>query len=744
MKSLIAVWACMVACVTGATEVVLVDSSVAENPAAGLAGVAYRVTYDDATRLVTFKANGDTSASSCNIIFHSVSIEDDAGKSVTGYNGYCGHAPTPADILMTNAGNGWLSFSIHADEYTKNLGIFLNVVLRQDNARNLERFFGVSSMNTPNDWAGFDFSWDNRIKIVVPDAPSVAIETINTSPYLPGTANPNAATSMGNDVTISYTIVPAGFTADATVLIVKDKNGAPVYTDNTLATASGTHQVRWSVSTASLRALNASAGPYTVKIEMTKGTASYQDAETLAVEPSTVVIEAEKSATGAPITECMEKRKVTYTATARGFVSEARNHKIQFDYVYVRANGTVQTVTQWSLSLKNQYTLQMDDVPGGNTSHFYEFPINVIVNDTYTHTAMTDIVRLKVYELWIEYFRNHAPAKDWQVVVGANIAYSAIASSDCANWNWDMPDTRRFSQVWHASGGNMKQGTGMNIPYSDLPNAQNSFFGANYGTVRVSCKDEEGNRHSFDSTSMNPSKSAAVFFPRDLNVNGQAPTAANPPCWFVFWANNRGGPCSWKYGSTSSYAGGTITWGFDPNLSGCVTTPTDYPRNSRFTIKLGATDVLNTPNYTFTNSRYPATGSFTNYAAVVTNVPAGKLSCGIQRANVWEAIDKAEFCVKHEVRHVWQLRKSVTDWRQRDNADARQFRLPPPDNRIYLELLASAYEDGFGTYWQNARTYYPGFSVSYGVDSELDCEVAAGNPIMPVAQDWAFPGKQMH
>ena len=74
----------------------------------------------------------------------------------------------------------------------------------------------------------------------------------------------------------------------------------------------------------------------------------------------------------------------------------------------------------------------------------------------------------------------------------------------------------------------------------------------------------------------------------------------------------------------------------------------------------------------------------------------------------------------------------------------RQFRLPlpPPDDRIYPELLPSTYEDVFGTDWQNARTHYPAFGISYGLDDEIDCEVTAGNPSMPANQDWAVPGKQ--
>ncbi len=168
MKRLLTVVASLLAFAAGATEIELVTGSVAEDASIGLAGVTYKVSYDDGTHLVTFKAKGETTASNCALIFHAVSIQDDAGKSVTGYNGNCGHTPGPTDVLMTDDGTGWLTFSLDANDYTPSLGMFLTVVLRQDNARNLERFFGLCSMTAPNDWASFDGSWDNRIKIAGP------------------------------------------------------------------------------------------------------------------------------------------------------------------------------------------------------------------------------------------------------------------------------------------------------------------------------------------------------------------------------------------------------------------------------------------------------------------------------------------------------------------------------------------------------------------------------------------------
>ncbi len=213
----------------------------------------------------------------------------------------------------------------------------------------------------------------------------------------------------------------------------------------------------------------------------------------------------------------------------------------------------------------------------------------------------------------------------WKVVVGANIYFRANASRDCGTWAWEMPEGGAFSRRWNPTGGNSKQGSTMFIPYSDLPSKNNDDFGPSNGKVRVSCKDETGRTYTLDSTDMSPTRRASVFFPRDINVDGATPTAAKPPCWFVFWANNRRGPCSWSFGSTSSYNGGTITWAYDPAISGCETRPTDTPRNTRFRITLGGADVLDTADYNFSNLKYPSAGDFVNYAGVRTNIPAGRL-----------------------------------------------------------------------------------------------------------------------
>jgi len=87
------------------------------------------------------------------------------------------------------------------------------------------------------------------------------------------------------------------------------------------------------------------------------------------------------------------------------------------------------------------------------------------------------------------------------------------AIPDCGNWAWDMPDTMIVNRRWNATGGSNIQGSQMIIPNSDLPEDEDwDHFGDRYGTVRVSCRDEEGNTFTLKSTDMVPTQTAKVYF----------------------------------------------------------------------------------------------------------------------------------------------------------------------------------------------------------------------------------------
>jgi hypothetical protein len=361
----------------------------------------------------------------------------------------------------------------------------------------------------------------------------IEVTSFQTAAYLPGTDNPSDPESMGDDVTITYVISPTGYTVDAAVLGVKDKDGTVVYTCNTIDKTGGSHNHVWSVSTTSLRSVNSDMDPYradaTITVNATNG---YHSLGGMAVQQSTASVVAETSVkTSAPLAECMEGRYVTFTATARGFVSEdiAWPHKINFTFHFQHADGTPWTATDWSFDLVEDHIAVADNVPDADTDHSFETPIYVTVADDYGHAATSAQITIKVYELWIEHFKDNATGKNWKVVANQPIAYKAIASPDCTNWAWDMQDGR--PKQWNPTGGNAIQGT-MAIPNSDLPSDSGwDHLGDDYGTVDVFCEDEEGNNHHFYSTSMSPSTQARVFFLKNETTH----PAGTTPNWYYYW-----------------------------------------------------------------------------------------------------------------------------------------------------------------------------------------------------------------
>ena len=338
-----------------------------------------------------------------------------------------------------------------------------------------------------------------------------------------------------------------------------------------------------------------------------------------------------------------------------------------------------------------------------------------------------------MYELWIDYFGDNATSKDWKVVVNKNIAYNAIASSDCTNWEWDMADG--VPDCWNPTGGDEKVSTTgpspMVIPNSDLPNT-NSAFGSAYGTVKVFCEDGEGNNHTFYSTSMSPSRKVEVYFDR----NATTKTGGSAANWYYYWASDKVGPCQHKYSGTTSYEGGTITWAYNNAITGtgCVTrySATDYTIEVRNVTP-------NARNWNFNSPRMPAVGTFNDSTGNPIFFPVNNIQLSLVKQN-WEGIDSVEQTLLHEKRHVWAWRSWEMGGSWRTLYGVRNT--APGGNDEDNDWLPDAFEDGFGTRWDVARTF-PTFYLG-GYDNEVDCEAQAGNPSLGSSQDWAYPGKQWH
>lgn len=237
------------------------------------------------------------------------------------------------------------------------------------------------------------------------------------------------------------------------------------------------------------------------------------------------------------ITECMERRDITFTSIVGGNLPAELPDEYELVFHYKKADGTDVTESQITSGIVNDYDIEADLVLDGDADHKYT--TSVYVEAKYKNgTLKSDPINIDVYELWIEYVRYHFdPTKEWKIVVGYTIDYSAIASSDCINWNWRMEDG--VPDQWHLQNGDSKNGNLMMIPFTDLADAENSDFGDAYGTMTVSCEDGEGNEHTFISTEMNPPRKVQVFFDPDRNLEGLNPSTAKPPCWYIFWRQGK-------------------------------------------------------------------------------------------------------------------------------------------------------------------------------------------------------------
>lgn len=226
------------------------------------------------------------------------------------------------------------------------------------------------------------------------------------------------------------------------------------------------------------------------------------------------------------LSQCMEGRSVTFTATAQGTVPSGT--AIIYTFHFQRADGTPWTATVTSSGLQATYTAVCDRVLDGDVDHYFDTSISVDARCGSGSTVSSSPIAIRVFELWIKRFEHAASHKAWQVVVGENIEYEAITSDDARNWVWDMEDG--FPDQWNPTGGNAKMGSGMRIPTTDLPSSNNA-FGDSYGTANVSCEDGEGNSHQIYSSDLDPAKSAKVFFRRDDTNHPGGST----PNWFYYW-----------------------------------------------------------------------------------------------------------------------------------------------------------------------------------------------------------------
>ena len=398
------------------------------------------------------------------------------------------------------------------------------------------------------------------------------------------------------------------------------------------------------------------------------------------------------------LTEAMEGRIVTFTAKITGTIPDEFK-PIEYVFHFQRADGSKWTATVISFEQEVDYDAVADDVPDGNADHFFDTPIFVEAKLKGCDFVQSPTIMVRVFELWIKEFKHAATGKDWKVVVGENIQFEAIASSDCTNWDWDMEDG--VPDAWNPTGGTFKKGTGIFIPYSDL----GGFFGKNgddfgeaFGTVNVFCEDGEGNNHRIFSTDLDPSKKASVFFDPQKNVDGGAPSQSKPPLWYRYWKN---GACpsldEFAYKHFSSYGSSQVLEGF-----------------------FWDTHILNVG--------IPAAG---------THYPSGLLVNGVQYGGATGIDCCAEIAVHEKHHNVLAVET---------NAGAADTDPPSPGAAHTGDFLPDSREPGLGTSTANKDTFNlqviksPVY-VGYG-DNEYSALVTGRGAKGVAGKDWSKGGRQ--
>ena len=187
--------------------------------------------------------------------------------------------------------------------------------------------------------------------------------------------------------------------------------------------------------------------------------------------------------------------------------------------------------------------------------------------------------------------------------------------------------------------------------------------------------------------------------------------------------------------------GATIHWDYNATLPGTGGTTPNQITDS-YTIYLGPNTPAARPVtvWSFNSPRVPAVGTFTDSAGNPTFFPANNIALSLSKQG-WEGIDSVAQTISHEKTHV-RVRRMWAEggtWRTAYGPRATG----PGGNDRDSDWLPNVIEDGFGTRWDQTRTFPLTFYLT-GTDEEVMCEVSAGVPNLPQDNDWAYPGKQWH
>ena len=143
-----------------------------------MAGLNYEL-LDNLDGTLTFNLTPGLSTGSPYLQALTVGIVNEAGTFGQDFTYGSSDGSTPVDELVSSDGGVTYSYTTAVGELTGQLGMFLMVNERSsDNGRDLQRWIGIESMAQPNDWGGFDWTWNNRLKF---DAGTPPVATQKTS-----------------------------------------------------------------------------------------------------------------------------------------------------------------------------------------------------------------------------------------------------------------------------------------------------------------------------------------------------------------------------------------------------------------------------------------------------------------------------------------------------------------------------------------------------------------------------------
>lgn len=248
------------------------------------------------------------------------------------------------------------------------------------------------------------------------------------------------------------------------------------------------------------------------------------------------------------LTECMEERPLTFSATIEMNLQFGFPGPVVFNFNYTDASAMTVTQSEFSTTPSTSNTFTVEQVI--NPSHHYSMLVDCEVSfEVYGITCTSSFMTIEVYQLWIDKFEDAATGKDWKIVVNKDINYDANASSDCNNWEWKFPNLDGGSLIWPLVGTHLISGT-LKVPESNLPvssspyGVANGKFGDVNGNLRVSCQDGEGNTH-IHYLDLNQSKKVKIFYEAKV-ANFNDPSVPN---WYYYYKDALGGG-TFNYGGS--------------------------------------------------------------------------------------------------------------------------------------------------------------------------------------------------